>query len=138
MKLNPTKCAFGVASGKFLGFMVTQRGIEANLEKIKAILDMKHPSNKKEVQQLTRRVAALSRFISKSAERCLPFFKVLRQAKGFLWSDDCRQAFENLKRYLASPPLLTKPKEAEILYLYLAISAEAVASVLVKEDEGKI
>ena len=85
MKLNPTKCAFGVASGKFLGFMVTQRGIEANLEKIKAILDMKHPSNKKEVQQLTGRVAALSQFISKSAERCLPFFKVLRQAKGFLW-----------------------------------------------------
>ena len=77
MKLNPTKCTFGVASGKFLGFMVTQRGIEANPEKIKAILGMKHPSNKKEVQQLTGRVAALSRFISKSAERCLPFFKVL-------------------------------------------------------------
>ena len=77
MKLNPTKCAFGVTSGKFLGFMVTQRGIEVNPEKIKAILDMKHPSNKKEVQQLTGRVAALSRFISKSAERCLPFFKVL-------------------------------------------------------------
>ena len=47
MKLNPTKCAFGVASGKFLGFMVTQRGIEANPKKIRAILDMKHPSNKK-------------------------------------------------------------------------------------------
>ena len=78
MKLNPTKCAFGVASGKFLGFMVTQRGIEANPEKIRAILDMKHPSSKKEVQKLTGRVAALSRFISKSAERCLPFFKVLR------------------------------------------------------------
>ena len=77
MKLNPTKCAFGVASGKFLGFMVTQRGIEANPEKIRAILDMKHPSSKKEVQKLTGRVAALSRFISKSAERCLPFFKVL-------------------------------------------------------------
>ena len=123
MKLNPTKCAFGVASGKFLGFMVTQRGIEANPEKIKAILDMKHPSNKKEVQQLTRRVAALSRFISKSAERCLPFFKVLRQAKGFFWSDECRQAFEDLKKYLASPPLLAKPKEAEVLYLYLTVSA---------------
>ena len=77
MKLNPTKCTFGVASGKFLGFMVTQRGIEANPKKIKAILDMKHPSNKKEVQQLKGRFAALSRFISKSAERCLPFFKML-------------------------------------------------------------
>ena len=105
---------------------------------IKAILDMKHPSNKKEVQQLIGRVAALSRFISKSAERCLPFFKVLRQAKGFLWSDECRQAFEDLKKYLASPPLLAKPKEAEVLYLYLAVFAEAVTSVLVKEDEEKI
>ena len=137
MKLNPTKCAFGVASGKFLGFMVTQWGIEANPEKIRAILDMKHPSSKKEVQKLTRRVAALSRFISKSAERCLPFFKVLRQAKGFLWSGDCQRAFEDLKRYLASPPLLAKPEEAEVLYLYLAVSTEAIASVLVKEDEGK-
>ena len=99
---------------------------------------MKHPSNKKEVQQLTGRVAALSRFISKSTERCLPFFKVLRQAKGFLWSDDCRRAIEDIKRYLASPPLLAKPKEAEVLYLYFAIFAKAVASVLVKEDEGKI
>ena len=93
MKLNPTKCAFGVALGKFLGFMVTQRGIEANPEKIRAILDMKHPSSKKEVQKLTGRIAARIRFISKSAERCLPFFKVLRQAKGFLWSDDCQRAF---------------------------------------------
>ena len=63
---------------------------------------------------------------------------MLRQAKGFFWLDDCRQAFEDLKRYLASPPLLAKPKEAKILYLYLAISAEVVALVLVKEDEGKM
>ena len=99
---------------------------------------MRHPDTKKKVQQFNGRIIALSRFISWSAERCLPFFKVLRQAKGFLWSDECRQAFEDLKKYLASPPLLAKPKEAEVLYLYLAVSAEAVASVLVKEDEEKI
>src|SRR5215471_16650441 len=83
MKLNPTKCVFGVTAGKFLGFLVTQRGIEINPEKIKAILDMRPPSTRKEVQQLNGKVAALSRFISKSAERCLPFFKILRQAKTF-------------------------------------------------------
>ncbi|XP_077232027.1 uncharacterized protein LOC143865807 [Tasmannia lanceolata] len=74
MKLNPSKCAFGVTSRKFLGFMVTQRGIEANPEKIQVILDMTSPKTVNEVQQLARRIAALSRFMSKSAERCLPFF----------------------------------------------------------------
>ena len=77
MKLNPAKCAFGVASGKFLGYMVNQRGIEANPEKIQALLDMKSPSKVKEVQKLTGRIAALNRFVSKATDRCLPFFKAL-------------------------------------------------------------
>ena len=80
MKLNPNKCAFGVASGKFLGFMVSHRGIEANPEKIKAILEMKPPQNIKEVQSFTGRVAALNRFVSKATDKCLPFFKVLKKA----------------------------------------------------------
>ena len=91
MKLNPSKCTFGVASGKFLGFMVSHRGIEANQEKIKVILDMKPPQNVKEVQFLTRRVAALNRFVSKTTDKCLPFFRVLKRA--FEWTDECQQAF---------------------------------------------
>ncbi|KAL0367819.1 UNVERIFIED_CONTAM: Transposon Ty3-G Gag-Pol polyprotein [Sesamum radiatum] len=83
LKLNPEKCAFGVRGGHFLRFMVTQRGIEANSLKIKAILDIKAPANKNEVQWLIRRIAALSRFISKAAEKSLTFFKVLRKAKNF-------------------------------------------------------
>ena len=75
MKLNPTKCAFGVLSGKFLGFMVSHRGIEANLDKIQAILDMKPPQNTKEIQSLTGQVAALNKFVSKTTEKCFPFFK---------------------------------------------------------------
>ncbi|KAL0451528.1 UNVERIFIED_CONTAM: hypothetical protein Slati_1130900 [Sesamum latifolium] len=85
LKLNLTKCAFGVQGGRFLGFMVTQRGIETNLLKIKAIIDMKAPTCLNEVQRLTGRIAALSRFISKSAEKSLPFFKTLRKAKTFEW-----------------------------------------------------
>ena len=73
MKLNPSKCAFGVSSGKFLGFMVSQRGIEANPNKIQA-------RNVKEVQSLTRQIVALNRFVSKAADKCLPFFKVLKKA----------------------------------------------------------
>ena len=91
MKLNPSKCTFGVASGKFLGFMVSHKGIEANPKKIKAILDMKPPQNIKEVQSLTGRVAALNRFVSKATNKCLPFFKVLKKA--FEWTDECQRAF---------------------------------------------
>ena len=77
MKLNSSKCAFGVFSGKFLGFMVSQRGIEANLEKVRAILKMSSPKMVKEVQSLTGRVVALNRFVSKATKKCLPFFKTL-------------------------------------------------------------
>ena len=87
MKLNPSKCAFGVALGKFLGFMVSHIGIEVNLEKIKAILDMKPLQNIKEVQSLTGRVAALNKFVSKATDKCLPFFRVLKRA--FEWTDEC-------------------------------------------------
>ena len=73
IKLNLSKCAFGVASGKFLGFMVSQRGKEANLEKVKVILNMTSPKTIKEVQKLTRRIAALNRFVPKATEKCLPF-----------------------------------------------------------------
>ncbi|KAL0386273.1 UNVERIFIED_CONTAM: hypothetical protein Sradi_3021600 [Sesamum radiatum] len=90
--------------------MVTQRGIQANPSKIKVFfLDMKAPSNVNEVQQLTRRITALSRFISKSAEKSLPFFKVLRKIRNFEWNTLCQQAFEELKDYLAKLPLLVKP-----------------------------
>ncbi|GKU94475.1 hypothetical protein SLEP1_g7971 [Rubroshorea leprosula] len=80
MKLNPAKCTFGVELGKFLGFMVSRRGIEVNPEKIKAIEEMKSPRSTKDVQRLVGRIAALHRFISKSTDKCLPFFKVLRTA----------------------------------------------------------
>ena len=78
MKLNPSKCAFNVVSGKLLGFMVSQRGIEANLEKVQAILNMTSPKIVKEVQKLTGRIAALNRFVSKTMDKCLPFFKTLK------------------------------------------------------------
>ena len=78
LKLNPAKCAFGVASGKFLGFMVSQRGIEANPDKIKAIIEMAHLKNIKEVQSLNGKVAALNRFVSRATDKCLPFFRMLK------------------------------------------------------------
>ena len=78
MRLNPSKCVFGVVSEKFLGFMVSQRGIEANPEKVRAIIDMTSPRTVKEVQKLTGRIAALNRFVFRVTDKCLPFFKTLK------------------------------------------------------------
>ena len=77
MKLNPAKCVFVVASGKFLGFMVSQRGLEPNRDKVNAIIEVKSPKIMKEVQSLPRKVAALNRFVFKARNKCMPFFKVL-------------------------------------------------------------
>ncbi|KAL0395021.1 UNVERIFIED_CONTAM: hypothetical protein Slati_4468300 [Sesamum latifolium] len=117
--------------------MVTQRGIEANPSKIKAILDMKAPSSINEVQRLTGRIAALSRFISKSAEKSLPFFKVLRKVKNFEWDTSCQQAFEELKNYLAKLSLLVKLCQGDTLYLYLSTTPQGISSVLIREERGK-
>ncbi|KAL0413543.1 UNVERIFIED_CONTAM: hypothetical protein Sradi_1556000 [Sesamum radiatum] len=110
--------------------MVTQRGIEANPLRIKAIIDMKAPTCLKEVQRLIRRIAALSRFIFKSVEKSLSFFKTLRKAKTFEWGTPCQHAFEELKAYLARLPLLVKPSPGETLYLYLSVAPQAVNSYL--------
>ena len=88
MKLNPRKCAFGVTVGKFLGFMVSQRGIEANPDKIRAIMEMTPPRNVKEVQSLNGKVAALNRFVLRATDKCLPFFRTLK--KSFEWTDECQ------------------------------------------------
>ena len=108
MKLNPTKCAFGESAKKFLGFIVNNRGIEANPNKIKVVLDMPSPSSIKEVQRLTGRIAALSRFVSKASDKCQPFFQVLKKA--FQWDTKSEEAFSALKTYLSSPPpILVSP-----------------------------
>ena len=87
MKLNLEKCAFGVTAGKFLGFMVSQRGIEANPDKIRAIMEMTPSRNVKEVQSLKGKIATLNRFVSRATDKCLPFFRTLK--KSFEWTAEC-------------------------------------------------
>ncbi|KAK1550949.1 hypothetical protein Q3G72_027475 [Acer saccharum] len=122
--------------GKFLGYLVTQRGVEANPDQIRSIESIESPRCIKDMQKLTGRVAALNRFISKSSERCLPFFNTLRKNKAFEWNDDCERALQDLKTYLNSPSLLLKPKDNETLFVYLAISDIAVSAVLVRKEEN--
>ena len=132
MKLNLSKCAFRVSLGKFLGFMVSRRGIEANLKKVRAILEMSSPKTVKEVQSLIGRVAALNRFVSKATDKCLPFFKKLKRA--FVWTKECETAFQELKRYLSNPLLLSPSKEGEDLFLYLVVSIMIISATLIREE----
>ncbi|XP_072052119.1 uncharacterized protein [Arachis hypogaea] len=134
MRLNPLKCAFAMEAGKFLGFMITQRGVEANPEKCQAILQMKSPGCIKDVQRLAGRLTSLSRFLGASATKALPFFNLMKKGMAFEWTPACEEAFQHFKEILAAPPVLGKPKDGEPLYLYLAITSEALAAVLVRED----
>ena len=93
LRLNASKCSFGVGSGKFLGYMVTHRGNEVNPDQIKAINNMRTPRNPKEVQKLTGMAVALNRFISRSADRCKPFFLLINKWKNFEWIEECAEAF---------------------------------------------
>ena len=133
MKLNPLKCAFGVNSGRFLGFMVTQRGIEVNPMQLKAILQSPAPCSKKEIQQLTGRLVALGRFISRFTNRLKPFFTTPRGASRAEWNEECNRAFAVINQYLTEPPILVSPKAGHTLYLYLVVSNIVVSAALFKE-----
>ncbi|XP_042467161.1 putative disease resistance protein RGA3 [Zingiber officinale] len=136
IKLNPIKYLFGAKGGHFLGYIVTERGIEVNPGKVKALQDMSPPRNLKEVQRLTGKITALSRFISKSSDRSLPFFKILRRATKFQWDDGCDQAFKELKQYLSSLPILAKPIVGEPFWIYLSSIEYAIGSALVRQEGG--
>ncbi|XP_075674976.1 putative mitochondrial protein AtMg00860 [Castanea sativa] len=132
--LNTSKYSFGVGSGKFLGYMVTHRGIEVNPDQIKAINNLRPPQNPKEVQKLTRMTTTLNRFISRSADRCRHLFQFLNKWKGFEWTEECVLAFWQLKEYLSRPPIMSRPEVDEVLFAYIAVTSHAVSLVLIRVD----
>ena len=136
LHLNASKCSFKVGSGNFLGYMVTHRRIEVNPYQIKAINSLQPPRNPKEVEKLTGMTAALNRFISRSADRCRPFFLLLHKWKGFEWTDECVVEFQQLKQYLSRPPIMSSPVVDEILFSYLVVAFYAISFVLIRVDSG--
>jgi dsDNA-binding SOS-regulon protein len=128
-----------VPSGLLLGFMVGHQGIEANPAKVDAIRKMAKPSNKKDLMKLTGMMAALGRFISKLGEKGLPFFKLLKKADKFVWDDEAQKAFEALKEFLTTPPVMIPPIPKETLLLYISATTNVVSTVLIteREEEGR-
>ncbi|XP_047171035.1 uncharacterized protein LOC124839305 [Vigna umbellata] len=134
MRLNPAKCTFWVPTGKFLGFVLTTRGIEANPDKCRTILEMRSPQKLKEVQRLVGRLTSLSRFIPKLAERIKLIVRIMKKSAGTDWDDQCEQAFNKVKSILVTPPVMGRPKSGHALQLFLAISEDTVRSALVQEQ----
>ncbi|GAU35398.1 hypothetical protein TSUD_160490 [Trifolium subterraneum] len=135
MRFNPETCTFGVKAGKFLGFYLTERGIEANPDKCRAFFENPTPKSKKSIQTLNGMLTSMTRFVAKSTQHALPLFKLLRKETTFEWTEECEGALQHLKRALFEPPVLTRPVEDEKLYLYLAVASEAISAVLIRETE---
>jgi hypothetical protein len=138
LKLNLEKCVFGVKKGKFLECLVSTKGIEANPSKVEAILQMEPPKSRKGAQRLTGRLASLNRFISRSAERNLPFFEVLKSAEVFEWGPIQQKAFKDLKQYLILLTTLTPPSSgAPLYYMQLLPTLQSVQRWFKKRKMNK-
>ena len=135
IRLNPERCVFGVPKGKLLGYIVSERDIEANPEKIKTISNMGPIHNIKGVQRLTGCLATLSRFISRLGEQGMPLYKLLKKTDAFVWTEEAQQALKSLKTSLTSVPILVAPEREEPLLLYVAASNHVVSAALVVERE---
>jgi len=135
LRLNPAKCTFGVRSGKLLGFIVSQRGIEVDPNKVHAILEMPHPRTEKEVRGFMGRLNYIARFISQLTATCEPIFKLLRKNQVVEWNEDCQIAFNKIKQYLREPPILRLPVPGRPLILYLTVLDRSTGCVLGQHDE---
>ncbi|GJW39189.1 reverse transcriptase domain-containing protein [Tanacetum coccineum] len=140
MKLNLKKCSFEMQEGMFLGYKVNTDGLKVCPEKADAVLSLPSPRCLKDVQKLYRKLASLNRFLSKSVEKSLPFFKTLKKCtkkSDFQWTQEAEAAFKQMKKLIAELPMLTAPKEKEELIVYLAAAKEAISAVLMTDREGK-
>ncbi|XP_017420393.2 uncharacterized protein LOC108330418 [Vigna angularis] len=135
LRLNPAKCTFGVKFGKLLGFIVSQRGIEVDPDKVRAIMEMPAPKSEKEVRGFLGRLNYIARFISQLTTTCEPLFKLLRKNQAVVWNEDCQAAFERVKQYLQDPHVLRPPEPRRPLILYLTVLDKSMGCVLGQHDE---
>ncbi|WJZ84330.1 hypothetical protein VitviT2T_003939 [Vitis vinifera] len=138
LRLNPKKCTFGATFEKLLGYMVSERGIEVDPDKIRVILDMPAPRTEREVRGFLGRLQYISRFIARLIDICEPIFRLLRKSQPTVWDDQCQRAFKRIREYLLSPPVLAPPTPGRPLLLYLSVSNVASGYMLAQlDDSGK-
>ncbi|GJY30358.1 reverse transcriptase domain-containing protein [Tanacetum coccineum] len=140
LKLNPKKCSFGVEEGVFSGHLITKQGIKASPSNVKAISDLQPPKTVSEIQNLNRKLATLNRFLSKGADKTLPFMRTLKSfisGKMVQWTTEADGAFQKMKEILEALPTVTTPIKGENLIMYLAASEESISAVLMAERGKK-
>ena len=137
LKLNPLKCAFGVSSENFLGYVVHKKGIQIDQNKAKAFIEARPPSSKKELQKLLGQVNFLRRFISNTAGKTKIFSSLLRlkDEEEFVWTMEHQSAFDGIKAYLPNPPVLMPPKGVKPLKLYIAAAEDSLGAFLAQDNE---
>uniref|UniRef100_A0A2N9IIB9 Uncharacterized protein n=1 Tax=Fagus sylvatica TaxID=28930 RepID=A0A2N9IIB9_FAGSY len=135
LRLNPNKCAFGVTSGKLLGFIVSGRGIEIDPAKVQAIRSMPAPRTEKEIRSFLGRINYIARFIAQLTATCEPLFKLLRKDVKIKWTEDCQKAFDKIKEYLLNPPILVPPTPGRPLILYLTVQEASMGCMLGQQDK---
>jgi ribonuclease HI len=139
MKLNLEKCTFSVLAGQLLGYIISQRGIEANPSKIKAIEALEPPTQLRDVQKFAGCLPSLSRFVSRLGEKAMPLYQLMKKTDHFVWSQCADDAFNDLKRALSTAPILAAPAPREPMLLYIAATPRVISVVIVVEhaEEGK-
>ncbi|KAM1411305.1 hypothetical protein ACFXTO_024189 [Malus domestica] len=139
LKMNPKKCAFGVKAGNFLGFLVHQRSVEVDKNKSQAIMESLPPTNKMQLQRLLGKINFLKRFIANLAGKIQPLTPLLRlkDTESFEWGPPHQKAFDSIKAYLTSPPVLAPPQRGKPLKLYISASEKSIGSLLAQNNEGE-
>ena len=137
--MNPKKCAFGVSTGQFLGFLVHERGIEIGLKSKEAVKTMKPPTTKKELQKLICKINFVRRFISNLPGRIEPFMGLvkIKSEDEFHWGAEQQRAFDEIKEYLSKPPVLVPPQQDRPFYVYLSVGNTSIASVLIQKHDDQ-
>ncbi|KAA0055592.1 uncharacterized protein E5676_scaffold29G00120 [Cucumis melo var. makuwa] len=135
LRTNPLKCAFGVTSGKFLGFIVRHRGIKIDDSKIDTIQKMPRPKSLHNLRSLQGQLTYIRRFISNLAGRCQPFQKLMRKGENFVWDAACQNAFDSIKKYLLNPLVLGALVPGKPLILYIAAYERSVDALLAQEED---
>ena len=136
LKLNPLKCAFGVQVGNFIGFLVHQRRVEVNRNKAKAIISMKAPQNKKELQKFLGQVNYLRRFISNLIGKTKVFSNLikLKEVEEFKWEKKHKIAFDGIKGYISKPHILMPLLKGWPLKLYLSAAKESIGCLVAQNN----
>jgi hypothetical protein len=139
MKLNPEKCTFGMPAGQLLGYIVSQRGIEANPSKIKAIEALELPTKLKDVQKFAGCLASLSLFVSRIRQKAMPLYQLMKKTDHFVWSQHADDAFNDLKRAMSTACVMAALASREPMLLYITATPRVVNVVIVVEriEEGK-